>query len=120
MHYIHYVVDKEGWRGSEEALRRMRDNARKAGARFVVVVFPVEQQLRTQERRAQEELMKFAANNNIEVLDLYSTLQARWREGLYIDYFGGAADKLHLNERGHRVVAEQIGAFLLEHRTDLF
>jgi hypothetical protein len=90
------------------------------GARFVVVVFPVEQQLRIRERRAQDELMKFAAKNGIEVLDLYPALEGRWREGLYVVDFHSLADNLQQKVRGHRLLLDQIGAFLNDHRNDYF
>jgi lysophospholipase L1-like esterase len=88
----------------------------------MVVIFPVEQQLRIGDRKVQDKLVQFAAANGIEVLDLYPALERRWREGLYVDFWNQAkmADKLHLNEHGHEVVAHEIGAYLIEKKAQFF
>jgi lysophospholipase L1-like esterase len=121
-HYVHYLHQKEGWGESEQALLRMRQSAQKIGAQFLAVIFPLEQQLRIGERRGQDRLLEFSAANNIDILDLYNPLKARWREGLYVDYWNQekTADKLHLNERGHEIVAAEIGNYLLERKTKFF
>ena len=121
-HYIHHIDQKAGWKESEQALLQIQQQAEKIGAKLLVVVFPVEQQLRIGERRPQDRLKQFSSEHHIEMLDLYAALSARWREGLYVDYWNQVkmADKLHLNEQGHRIVTDQIGKYLLDRRDEFF
>ena len=109
-HYIHYVQNKPGWARAEAALLRIGETARQFNARVLVVVFPVEQQLRIGDRAAQDHLIRFTEAHGIPVLDLYDSFLAHWREGLYIDYWtrAGVVDKLHLNHRGHALAATEI------------
>jgi lysophospholipase L1-like esterase len=114
-HYIHSIQNKPGWQRALDALVRIAELSRGLNAELLVVVFPVEQQLRIGDRRAQDHLARFAREHGIPVLDLYDSFQARWREGLYIDFWQQAlqVDKLHLNERGHALAAEEIEAAIL-------
>jgi lysophospholipase L1-like esterase len=113
-HYIRRVSGKPGWVRAKAALLEMQARARQQGAGLLVVVFPVEQQLRIGERTAQDDLLRFAASHGIEMLDLYPAFQAQWRQGLYVDYWGNsrAVDKLHPNERGHALAAREIARVL--------
>jgi hypothetical protein len=110
LHYVHFVHHKPGWQRSKAALLRMKATAERLGSRFLLVIFPMEQQLRIAERDALDDMMKFAGDNGIEVVDLYPALQPHWREGLYVGNWVeiGSIDTLHLNDRGHKIVAEQI------------
>ena len=114
-HYIHSVQKKPGWRRAQTALVSIRETARKLNAQLLVVVFPVEQQLRIDDRTPQEDLIRFARAEHIAVLDLYDSFRVRWREGLYIDFWQQALqyDKLHLNERGHLLAADEIRARIM-------
>jgi lysophospholipase L1-like esterase len=114
-HYIHSIQKKPGWQRALTALLRISEISRELNAQLLVVVFPVEQQLRIGERRAQDDLARFARGHGIPLLDLYDSFAARWREGLYIDFWHQALqmDKLHLNERGHAVAAEEIEAGIM-------
>lgn len=114
-HYIHSVHKKPGWRRAEDALVRIQGTATTLNAELLVVVFPVEQQLRIGDRSPQDDLVRFAHAHNIPVLDLYDSFRSRWQEGLYIDFWQQALqfDKLHLNERGHALAAGEIKARLL-------
>ncbi len=116
LHYVHYLHHKPGWQRSKLALLRMKASADKLGSHFLLVVFPVEQQLRISERDALDDIVKFATDNQIDVLDLYPSLQARWKDGLYVGNWAevGTVDTLHLNERGHEIVAEQINQAVLK------
>jgi hypothetical protein len=85
---------------------------------LLVVVFPVEQQLRIGDRGPQDDLLRFARARGIPTLDLYDSFRAHWREGLYIDFWKQALqfDKLHLNDRGHALAAEEITTRILKER----
>ena len=115
-HYIHYVHKKPGWQRAKAALERMQNTANSLGSRLLVVVFPMEQQLRSSERDAIDDLTTFASEKGIAVLDLYPEFQRHWREGLYADYWAetGSVDKLHLNERGHQIAADEMARVVLE------
>jgi hypothetical protein len=82
---------------------------------MVLVIFPLEQQLRIEDRTPQSDLVAFANAEGIPVLDLYDAYQPRWREGLYFDHsqLVGTADKLRPNEAGHTLAAREIASLLL-------
>lgn len=109
-HYIHTVHRKPGWQRAETALVKISQTAKTLDARLLVVVFPVEQQLRIGDRDPQDDLRRFTEAHQIPLLDLYDSFRAHWREGLYIDFWQQALqfDKLHLNRRGHALVADEI------------
>lgn len=113
-HYVHRIPSKPGWQDSLNALVEIRDEAARLGARLLVVVFPFEQQVRIGERRAQDELIAFARRNGIVVHDLYDSFAAHWQEGLYVGYWksAGVVDKVHPNERGHRLAAGSIASVI--------
>jgi lysophospholipase L1-like esterase len=113
-HYIRYVHQKPGWERAKTALLDIADTAKRLDARLLVVLFPMEQQLRIGDRNAQESLLGFMRQHNLPALDLYEPFRARWREQLYVNYWSnvGAADKLHLSERGHDLAAREIAAAL--------
>ncbi|MBI5836198.1 MAG: SGNH/GDSL hydrolase family protein [Candidatus Eisenbacteria bacterium] len=115
LHYTHYVHRRDGAQESKQALARIQDAATRMGARLLVVVFPMESQLRAGERAAQDDLLRFLRARGIGVLDLYPGFRPRWREHLFIDRLVGsrAVDKVHLSVRGHRLAAEAIAGELL-------
>jgi lysophospholipase L1-like esterase len=115
-HYIHSVHRKPGWQRAEAALVRISQTATELDARLLVVVFPVEQQLRIGDRGPQDDLLRFAQARGIPMLDLYDSFRAHWREGLYIDFWRQALqfDKLHLNGHGHALAAEEISTRIVK------
>lgn len=121
VHYIHYVQKKAGWARAKAALLRICETASQFHARVLVVIFPVEQQLRIGDRAAQDDLNRFAEAHGIPVLDLYDSFRAHWRERLYIDYWKrtGVVDKLHLNPRGQALAAAEIARAILN-RPDFY
>jgi lysophospholipase L1-like esterase len=114
-HYLHYVHNKPGWQRAKQALLRIQRATQARNARMLLVVFPMEQQLRVSERAALDDLAGFARANGIASVDLYDAFQPRWREGLYLNYWKevGAVDKLHLNDRGHEIAASEIASAIL-------
>ena len=114
-HYIHYIQRKPGWERAKEALVRVQKSATNMHAGLVVIVFPVEQQLRIPDRAAQDDLIQFMHLHGINSLDLYPSFQAHWREGLYINFWAQVKqfDKLHPNERGHALASEEIADYLV-------
>jgi lysophospholipase L1-like esterase len=121
-HYIHYINRKPGWQRAKEALLQVQQSSNRIRAGFLVVIFPVEQQLRIGDRTAQDDLMQFTRAHGIDTLDLYDSFRARWKERLYIDYWEQVkqVDKLHPNARGHALAAEQITDYMLARRSELF
>jgi lysophospholipase L1-like esterase len=113
-HYVHRVAGKPGWTIAKETLRTMKQQAIAMDASLMVVVFPVEQQLRIGDRSAQDDLIAFAKSHAIPLVDLYPSFLAHWKEGLYIDYWEktGTVDKLHPNARGHRLAAAEVAKYL--------
>jgi hypothetical protein len=115
-HYTHYIQRKPGWARAKDALLRIQEGANRLHAHLLVIVFPVEQQLRVGDRAALDDVENFAITHDIPVLDLYPSFRAHWREDLYIDYWKrtGVVDKLHLNARGHALAAAEIASAILQ------
>jgi hypothetical protein len=80
--------------------------------RLLLVIFPVEQQLRIADRAPQEDLVFFAKSRGIAVLDLYASFADHWREHLFFEYSieQHVVDKLHLSKRGHQLSAQELAA----------
>jgi lysophospholipase L1-like esterase len=115
LHYIHYVDKHSGWQRAKDAIAEIAATAKQIDARFLFVIFPVEQQLRIGDHGAADDLVAFANSRGIEVLDLYPALAAHWREHLYFDYSmeQRVVDKIHLSRRGHELAAQEITAAIL-------
>jgi lysophospholipase L1-like esterase len=116
-HYVHYLHKRPGWQRAKTALLRMQKSTQARNVELLLVVVPMEQQLRIPERAALDDLVEFARSNGILFVDLYHSFQQRWKDGLYVEYWkeAGSIDKLHLNDRGHKIAAEQIAAAILDH-----
>jgi lysophospholipase L1-like esterase len=101
------------WTENEAYLAGMKDRLDSIGARFVIVLVPFEPQLTKEALEAdrlytlkpQRRLMEISARHRIPYLDLFPIFEAHREEKLY-------RDKIHLTERGHRLVADQLLAFL--------
>jgi lysophospholipase L1-like esterase len=117
-HYIHYIQRRPGWERAKRALLHIQETAKELNATVLLVIFPVEQQLRIGDRAAQDDLVGFARFHQIAVLDLYPVFRSHWRDGLYVNYWKEArvVDKLHLNERGHALVARAIASTIVGQR----
>jgi lysophospholipase L1-like esterase len=97
--------------GSPEAARfrrfltRFAESVTDAGARFVVVCFPLADQLRARDRRPQAAVADMGRAIHLEFLDLFGPYQlaARGRPALLFE-----ADGLHPNAAGHSVAAREI------------
>jgi len=112
LHYIHYIHKRTGWQRAKDAILGIADIANQMNARFLVVIFPVEQQLRIGDRAPAADLETFAKSRGIEVLDLYAAFVGHWRERLFFDYSveQHVVDKVHLTERGHELAAGEIAS----------
>jgi lysophospholipase L1-like esterase len=117
-HYIHYISRKPGWQRAKQALVQIQESSKRIHARLIVVIFPVEQQLRIEDRTAQDDLVRFNEAHGIDTLDLYDSFRAHWKERLYVDYWDQVkqVDKLHPNARGHALAAQQITDYILARR----
>lgn len=115
LHYTHYIHKAPGWQRAKGAIRDIADTAREMNARFLLVIFPVEQQLRIGDRGPQEDLLAFSKQEGIQALDLYPCLVNHWREHLFFDYSveQHVVDKVHLSKRGHELAAREIAAAIL-------
>jgi lysophospholipase L1-like esterase len=107
-HYVTHLRKKSGWVKVRNALLQMKQQAAGLNARLLVVVFPIEEQLRIPDRTVQDDLLQFTKQNGIEMLDLYGGFKDHWRSGFYVDYWEQAhqVDKLHLNEKGYEYAAK--------------
>ena len=114
-HYIHYVGKKTGWGEAKESLITIRNWAREWNASLLLVIFPVEQQLRIQDKAPQTDLVDFANTQAIPVLDLFDSFKQHWRDGLFVDYsvMFHTFDKVHLNKKGHALAAQEIASVIL-------
>ena len=114
MHYVHYIDRKPGWQRAKAALLSMHSSAHAAGIPLVLIIFPLEEQIRLDDHGAQDDLAQFAREHDIPIVDLFGSFREHWREHLYVDYWRevGTIDKLHPNSRGHELAAEQIARFL--------
>ena len=114
-HYIHYVGRKPGWKEVKESLLSIRDWVKHRNSALLLVLFPVEQQLRIKDAALQRDIANFAKLEGIHYLDLYASFEQRWRDGLFIDYstMYHTADKVHLSPTGHALAAEEIASAIL-------
>lgn len=121
LHYVHYVHTGEGWQRAKQALLEIRKTCDRLGAALLLVVFPVEQQLRIPDREPQDDLVRFARTHGIPVLDLFELFQSRWREGLFFDRSVrlGTVDKMHLSPKGHEIAGRAIAEAILDDATNL-
>lgn len=112
LHYIHHIHKRPGWQRAKNALAEVAGTAKEMNTRLLLVIFPVEQQLRIADRAPQEDLVAFAESRGIAVLDLYASFADHWRERLFFDYSieQHVVDKLHLSQRGHQLSAREIVA----------
>jgi lysophospholipase L1-like esterase len=115
LHYIHHIQKHPGWQRAKNAIAEIADTAKEMNSRLLLVIFPVEQQLRIGDRTPQEDLVAFARSRGIAVLDLYATFARHCRENLFFDYSieQHVVDKLHLSKRGHELSASDIAAAIL-------
>jgi hypothetical protein len=120
-------VWKDAWDVTQAVLLKFRDDAKAAGARFVVMTIPPAEQIdeaaraETERRvgrkldwdRADTVLVPFAQANAIPILPLaqvFRSTYARTREPLY--GFAGGVNVGHWNERGHALAATTLLDFL--------
>ena len=118
---------KDSWEVTQAVLLRFRDDAKAAGARFVVMTIPPAEQIdeaaraETERRvgrkldwdRADTVLVPFAQANAIPILPLapvFRSTYTRTREPLY--GFAGGVNVGHWNERGHALAATTLLDFL--------
>jgi len=115
LHYIHHIQKRPGWRNAKNAIRQIANISRQMHVPFLLVIFPVEQQLRIHDRAPQADLVAFAQSEGISVLDLYSCMVGHWREHLFFDFSveERVVDKIHLSRRGHVLAGREIAAGIL-------
>jgi lysophospholipase L1-like esterase len=98
----------------EEFIREielLRKACEGSGARFLVVILPLASAEKS--ARAQEKLAERFRREGIRYLDVTATVYKRGPFGLFLP-----ADPVHLNNTGHRLVAELIARELLERDLD--
>lgn len=116
LHYVHYISRHSGWQRAKDAIQGIADVARQMDAGFLLVIVPVEQQLRIADRTPMDDLVAFANSRGIQVLDLYPAFVQHWREHLYFDYSveQQVVDKVHLSKRGHQLAAAEIATAICD------
>ena len=104
-----HAIWEKSWQIAESNLTRIFVSARERGVGAALVVFPYAFQLEAPRRtaRPQRRLVAFAREQGVPVLDLLPLLAGRPGPPLFLD-------ASHLSEEGHAVVADLVGAFLLE------
>jgi len=108
---------QEAWQVTLQDLGNIFDYAKEKDLPIVLAIFPFSFQFYDVENRStpQRILRKFAADNNVPVIDLLPILFRRLKtEGAKPEsYF---MDPKHLSERGHEVVAEVLADFILSEK----
>jgi lysophospholipase L1-like esterase len=110
---FHAAWQDESWPESETYLAEMKELLDSIGAKFMIVVVPFEPQLSREALEAdrlytlkpQTRLMEVSARLGVPILDLFPVFYEHRDENLY-------RDMIHLTERGHRIAADELLAFL--------
>ncbi|MEK7551809.1 MAG: hypothetical protein AAB534_00115 [Patescibacteria group bacterium] len=100
------------WKKYTEKIINLHKRLESEGRHLVLVIFPFTEQFSAVNRGEvvfQTKLTDFGEKENILVLDLLPLLNV---SSYYRYYLGG--DSVHLNNQGHRLVAEALKTFLLE------
>ncbi len=98
--------DEQAFSNYSEEIKRLNANPTKENKNLVLVIYPYTQQFKNSENRGnipQEKIKKMAENLNITVVDLLPVLDREDYLSLYL--YG---DNLHLNEKGNKIVADEI------------
>ncbi|HBH02512.1 MAG: hypothetical protein A2X36_05675 [Elusimicrobia bacterium GWA2_69_24] len=116
---------EDQWRLTEALIRQLRDEVRAAGARFAVMIFPMEGQVYPERftpfwrqyyagrdydlDRPNRALARFLAREEIPALDLLPALRARAAQGEADLYRPG---DIHWTPKGHAIAGEALVEFL--------
>lgn len=98
-----------GFALTQEAILAARDQTRRSGAEFVVLILPFREQvyanpvLRPRFDRLNQALVEFCRQNEIEVIDLTAALRAASTAEPALIYY---SKDIHLNARGNELVAD--------------
>ncbi len=96
---------------TQESLLAARDQARRGGAEFVMLILPFREQvyadpvLQPRFDRLNQALIEFCRQNEIEVIDLTPALRAEAAAEPALIYY---SKDIHLNARGNELVAELV------------
>ncbi|MBN8549326.1 MAG: hypothetical protein J0M12_08440, partial [Deltaproteobacteria bacterium] len=97
------------WEKVQGQLQRLKELAAEAGAKVVVVAFPVSFQVQAEyvDDGPQKKIALLAKEAGFEFFDVLPTLRANSSENLFYD-------QCHLTAKGNELVAGAVGKFLLE------
>jgi hypothetical protein len=100
-----------GFTLTQEALLAARDQTRRSGAEFVVLILPFREQvyadpvLKPRFDRLNQALVEFCRQNEIEVIDLTAALRAEAASEPALIFY---SKDIHFNARGNELVAELV------------
>lgn len=95
---------------------RLADEVAEDGARLVIVVLPLAYQMDAEYPFLPQSLFaRYCEDRSLMCLDLLPAFRERGGEALFLGERLGYIDIWHLSERGHDVVAAELGAFLKQH-----
>ena len=95
---------------------RLADEVAKDGARLVIVILPLAYQMDAEYPfLPQSQFARYCEERSLMCLDLLPAFRERGGEALFLGERLGYIDIWHLSERGHDVVAAELGAFLERH-----
>lgn len=103
----------DSWKQFEDHLRAIRDEAKQAGGRLVVLMVPYRPQLDPEVLnkgpsyvlKPQAKMAEICDRNQVPLLDLYPVIARRGGADLFTDHY-------HFNPGGHEVVAGALAEFL--------
>jgi lysophospholipase L1-like esterase len=121
---------REAWAITEMAILKIRDEVLSQGADFLLLILPMGRQIhpdpKVREATRREygvasldypdaRVAAFAESHGIAILDFTKILAARaLRDGVAMDRFPNLRGTGHLNETGHRIVAEALSSYLCD------
>jgi len=111
-----YTLWSEGsdeFERAKEVMDELRDAATVDGAKILFMIFPYTNQFSVQggadKRMPQENILKFCKEEGLNCIDLMDVLDKENYKEYYL-----FMDNVHLNERGHEVVAEKLVKELID------
>jgi hypothetical protein len=117
---------KSAWRDTREAIQEIATHLENEGVRFLLAILPVEMQMSQEvaeiyrreysfkfadslvNGKPQEVITNFAEQQKIAHLDLLTAFRRNQNEPKFFRIYGGSIDWNHPNQRGHRIVAEEL------------
>ena len=104
--YLPSTIDQSSWDYTIAELRALARFLKKAEVPFVMIVFPVQDEIEAGSRRDTSRLEDLAREETVFLLDLYSAFAQHCHENLFLD-------PVHPNSRANEVAAKALHHYLL-------